>query len=174
MRILALFLLLVLLPACGGSPEGDSPSGPAPSGTGPALPPLTMKGADGGAVELRPGEGPALTLVEAWSPTWFPEAERQLQQLVELHERWGNRGVRVLAVAYDEEPEAVARALEGQGVLFEVAMGDTATWEALKVEALPTTWLVDRKGRVVEKLEGYQPLETLEVKLRKLLGPVKE
>lgn len=178
MKLLPLGILALLsLVACGSPqapparPEGAPPAAVAsPRGQGPPLGPLTMQTPSGGTVELRPGGAP-LTLVEVWSPTWFEGADEQFQRLEEIHERWGNRGVRVLAVAYDVATDQVRDAVKRHGALFDVGLGNPETYERLDVQALPTTWLVDREGRVLERLEGYQPLDALEKHLERLLAP---
>lgn len=172
-RTLVTLILLLGLAACGAPVEKDGGASPTafPAGKGTPLPAFSMQSADGGKVEFQPGAGPTLTVVEVWSPTWFEGADAQFQGLQEIHERWGNRGVRVLCIAYDVATDTVRAAIEEHGALFDVGLGEPAVYEALGVEAIPTTWILDRHGRVVSKTEGYQPVPALERELGKLLTP---
>lgn len=170
--LLCLLLLgLGLLGACGGAEQPADGSSPAPRGKGRSLGVLSMQAPDGGTVEVTPPTKSTLTLVEVWSPTWFEGSDAQFERLQELHERWGNRGVRILCVAYDVGTEQVREAIERHGALFDVGLGDPGVYEKLDVQAIPTTWLLDREGRVLERLEGYQPLEAVERSLEKALAP---
>lgn len=174
MKRLLILLVLLGLGACGEKVEtASSPAPPvqAPAGKGAPVPALSMQTPDGAKVEVKPNGTAALTLVEVWSPTWFEGSEEQFAGLQEIHERWGNRGVRVVCVAYDVATGTVKEAVERHGALFDVGLGEPAVYDALAVEALPTTWILDRQGRVVSKLEGYQPVSTLERELERLLSP---
>ncbi len=162
-------LLALLLVACGRAPDGAQPEGsPRPQGSGQPMKAFSMKAADGGEVEFQPGT--SVTLIEIWAPAWFEGADEQFRRLQEIYERYGNRGLRVLCVAYESTPEEVREAVKRHGALFDVGLADEKTLEILDPPALPTTWLVDREGRVLKRLEGYQPVEALEGPLEEALG----
>ncbi len=174
LSILGILLTLAFLPACGGKTRSAPPEPQQTSmvrETGSPLPAFSLKDADGNPIGFTPGTD-ELTVLEVWAPTWFEQAEEQFRRLEELHERFGNRGVRVLCLAYEAQPAQVRQAIEKHAALFDVALGEEPTWEMLELQSLPTTWILDREGRTIERLEGFQPLETLEKSLEEILsGP---
>ncbi len=123
--------------------------------------PFTLKSAQQeGAVQFDPDSDGA-TLVAFWSPTWNPEHEAHLELLTELHERYGNKGLRIIAIAYDEKLEAVQQVLQQKIVPFEVALGTQALYQRFEVEALPTLLVVAPGGALIRRLEGLQTAEEL-------------
>lgn len=170
MRRGALLFLVLLLSACGRGPQG---AGPAPSPSpAPLAAAFSLPGPQGQKVEFRPGREGRPTLIEFWSARWNPDNDAALEQLTELHEKYGDDGLRVLAVAFEESPEAVAQIVQTRGLLFETALGTEKVFDAYRLEAIPTVVLVDRQGRVAGRYEGYQDTATLEEAIRKILpGP---
>jgi cytochrome c-type biogenesis protein len=138
------------------------------------VPAFTLKDAEGKPVGFTPGTD-ALTVLEVWAPTWFEQSDEQFQRLQELHERFGNRGVRILCLAYETDPPRVRQAIADHAALFDVALGEEATFDKLELQSLPTTWILDRQGRPLQRLEGFHPLEVLEKHLEEALsGPSEE
>jgi len=167
---LARFLVLALLAACGRAPDGAvAPGSPRPEASGGTLGTFSLKDLDGKEVGFQPGQT-GLTLIEVWAPEWFEGSDEQFRRLQEIHERYGNRGLRVLCVAFETDLEEVGRAIERHNALFDVGLAHERALEVLDPQALPTTWLADREGRILKRLEGYQPLESLEPALEEALG----
>ncbi len=175
--IVGILLTLTLLTACGRAPQTPPPGQPTASpaqGTGSPVPAFTLKDAEGKPVGFTPGTD-ALTVLEVWAPTWFEQSDEQFQRLQELHERFGNRGVRILCLAYETDPPRVRQAIADHAALFDVALGEEATFDMLELQSLPTTWILDRQGRPLQRLEGFHPLEVLEKHLEEALsGPSEE
>ena len=166
-QALALLCLWALAASCGQYPETPSPG---PRASGKPLGALSLKTPDGAEVGFKPGTS-TLTLLELWAPDWFEGSEEQFARLQEIEERFGGRGVRVLCVAYETRPEQVREAVSRHGALFDVGLADDRALEVLDPQALPTTWILDRVGRFLRKLEGYQPLQVLEKELEARLAP---
>ena len=177
LSIVGIFLTLTLLTACGRAPQTPAPGQPTASpaqGTGSPVPAFTLKDAEGKPVGFTPGTD-AVTVLEVWAPTWFEQSDQQFQRLQELHERFGNRGVRILCLAYETDPPRVRQAIQDHAALFDVALGDEATFDMLDLQSLPTTWILDRQGRPLQHLEDFHPLGVLEERLEEALcGPSEE
>ena len=174
LSVLGILLGLTLLTACSSPPQTPPPIQSTASPvqeTEIPVPAFNLKDAEGKSIGFTPGTDD-FTLLEVWAPTWFEQSDEQFQRLQEIHERFGNRGVRVLCLAYETDPPRVRQAIQDHSALFDVALGEEATFDMLQLQSLPTTWILDRQGHPLQRLEGYQPLETLEKHLEEALsGP---
>ena len=90
-------------------------------------------------------------LVEFWDFARI-NSLRTLPYLVAWHERYADRGLRVIAVhspgySFGRDPEVVTRALERLGVPFAVALDpDLAVWRQYGNRGWPGRYVFDRRG----------------------------
>lgn len=100
-----------------------------------------------------------------------------------VYERYADRGLEILAVAVDLDPGerqadggvvgAVSEFVDRFGLTFPVALDPTGgTERLLEVNYLPTTFLIDRQGRIrVREVGGrYWDAETHIEMIESLLG----
>jgi thiol-disulfide isomerase/thioredoxin len=103
-----------------------------------------------------------VVLLNFWA-TWCAPCIAEIPSLIDLHERFRERGFTVIGIAMDEE-SAVARFVAtrrfampaGPRTLnYPVLMGTDATADAYGgVETFPTSVLVDREGRIAARVHG--------------------
>ncbi len=178
-RLLTFFVLAVYLPLLVGCQTSGPEVGPTPtptdagaqaSQTGQPSPTFNLTGPDGSTVSFKPAESDdELHLLLFWSHRWDPNAEVLLQRAIELHERYAPRGLSILAVTYDEEPNGVRNFLSQQPLPFPVAIGAASTAERFELKAVPTSVLVDSSGTVVARWEGHYSLDELAEKISNYL-----
>lgn len=76
----------------------------------------------------------------------------------QLHREYRARGLAVLAVNMEESPEAVAAWVRSRRVSMDVLLDPPGVASrAWAITATPTTFLVDRGGRVVARAVGTRP-----------------
>jgi thiol-disulfide isomerase/thioredoxin len=135
--------------------------------------PLDLAGPDlaGRQVRLADDAG-KVRVVDFWA-TWCEPCREQLPLLDRLQGQYGPRGLSVYAVATDEERAAVEAFLAATPVTVKVLLdpGGETLARPLRIDRLPTTLLVDRKGVVRAAHLGYASGdgERLEDEVRKLL-----
>jgi len=99
--------------------------------------------------------GSRLTLVNFWA-TWCEPCKQEMPILQELSGRYPKKDLRVIGVNVDKNRKApVDRFLKDLGIRYTVIRGErriTAIWGGIGV--LPTTFLVDSRGKVVDRFKG--------------------
>ncbi|MFN8011889.1 MAG: TlpA disulfide reductase family protein [Holophagaceae bacterium] len=136
-------------------------------------------GADVRAVAFRDAEGRRHTLaeyagrpvvVDVWA-TWCPPCRASLPELAKLQAEGGSRHA-VIPLSVDEAGfQAVSPFLARQGLALTtfVPEGPEALEPFGPVSVIPTTILVDAKGKLVTRWSGYAP-GRVEAELRKAQG----
>jgi peroxiredoxin len=112
-----------------------------------------------------------VVLVNFWA-TSCSSCIKEMPELVKLQNTWGAKGYRTLAVAMSyDNPDFVAQYTASRQLPFMVthdAQGTIATAFG-SVQATPTTFLVDREGRIVKRYLGPPDFNKLDRALAALL-----
>ena len=110
-------------------------------------------------------------LVNAWA-TWCGPCVQEMPGFQRVLDDYGDQGFRVLGMSADEgDPEAVVAFVKELGVSYPVTMGPQPALGllGLQVLGLPTSFLLDREGRVVRKVEGVFDEEDLRKAVEELV-----
>lgn len=131
------------LSALSGVGARDDPS--------PALEAVTL---DGDTVRTERLRGDVI-VVNVWA-TWCPPCRLEMPALEDVYRSRRDRGLKVLALSLDRSNvDAVRRFVDEHGLTFPVAMATPAMRRALGgVHAVPTTFLIDRSGRLRHEVRG--------------------
>jgi thiol-disulfide isomerase/thioredoxin len=128
-----------------------------PAVTGEFAPALRLPLLGGDTVDLAELRG-QVVLVNVWA-TWCPPCVMELPSMQRVYERYADQGLTIVAVAVDSFPGVVrpdgrvdgvvSQFADRLGLDFPIALDPTGGTEALLgVGYLPTTFLVDRGGRI--------------------------
>ncbi len=130
-----------------------------PLGVGSEAPSYGAATLDGDTVRLDELRGRVVVL-NVWA-TWCAPCVAEMPALQRLHERLGDAGVSVVAVSVDAEGAGfggdtdVAAFIEEFGLTFTVLRDASGRIEdVFGVAGLPTTFLIDRDGRIQRKVLG--------------------
>lgn len=160
LRFFPLLLLLSLITGCG---EDRRPI----SGE---IPPLSLNTFSGEAFTLKASDKDA-TLLVFWA-SWCGPCLMEIPVLIKLHEKYRNRSFQVVSINVDD-PGALQKAkdLAGQyGINYPTLVGSEETMRQFGgVNALPTSFLIGKDGKIREKLMGLRSEEELEQKILELL-----
>ena len=143
-----LLVLSLLLPAAA---HAVAPGALAPEVSAPQLlksgPPVALKGLRGNVV-----------YVDFWA-SWCVPCRLSMPALDTLYRKYGGEGFRVVGVNKDVAGEDVDRFLKRVNVSFMLlADRDDAIAKAFDVQAMPSGYLVDRKGIVRFVHHGFTEL----------------
>jgi len=111
-----------------------------------------------------------VVLVNFWA-TWCPPCRIEIPDLIRLQETYADDLV-VLGVSADEiAPDEVGTFAESVGINYPIAMTSPEIERVFSgVTGLPTTFLLDRDGRVVQKHSGLVPASIVEAEMRVAAG----
>ena len=132
-------------------------------------PDFSLPNLKGETVRLKDFRG-KVVILDFWA-TWCGPCRMEIPHFQELVKRHKQRGLVVVGVAMDEPgAEVVKPFVKKSGIEYVVLLGDTYTANRYGgVNALPTTFVIDRQGRVIKKYVGYRSLESFEEDLAPLL-----
>lgn len=132
---------------------------------------FTLEDLSGKKVQLSSLKGKVI-LINFWA-TWCPPCRAEMPGMEKLYQTMkSNPDFVLLAVDSQEDPAVVKAFIEKNKYNFPVLLDqDGAVTAQYSVRAYPTTYLIDRQGRVIGGLVGARAWETPETlrSLQKLL-----
>ena len=124
---------------------------------GTAAPDFTLPDAGGHPVNLHDLRG-KVVVVDFWA-TWCPPCRKEMPVLQQMRTDLAGKGLVVLGLDVGEDAETVAAFAKKQSYTFPLLLGAEPDVSAQYfVEAYPTTFVVDRRGRIAYRdLGGESP-----------------
>ncbi len=165
--LLLTFMVLGLL-SCGH----EQPAGATQKGSSSALekaPDFTLKDLDGNPFSLKDTAGKVVIL--DFFATWCPPCQAEIPHFQAMYEAFKDDGLVIVGVSLDQaEPKAIKSFAAKYGVTYPMIMGDQEVIASYGgIRSIPTTFILDRKGRIVSKAIGFRPKEFFEEEIKKLL-----
>jgi peroxiredoxin len=159
--------IYVLLSNSGSTATGAlKPSLPLAEISG-AAPAFTLPDLKGVPVSLASLRGKVVVL-DFWA-TWCPPCRREIPDFISLQSQYGAKGLQVVGVALDE-PEAVKAFAAQSRMNYPVLLGtDDIARMYGGITGIPTTFIIDKSGKIVNRFEGFRPKEVFEKEILKLL-----
>jgi cytochrome c biogenesis protein CcmG/thiol:disulfide interchange protein DsbE len=137
---------------------------PEPKGTAPLF---TLTALDGNSISLAEFKG-KVVIINFWA-SWCGPCKREVPDFVLLQSQYGASGLQIVGIALDEEKPVRAYA-SSVGINYPILFGNDDVSRAYGgVEALPTTFIIDRDGTIIHRFVGYQEKSVFENVIRKLL-----
>jgi peroxiredoxin len=130
-----------------------------------------LRGLDGKTVHSSDFKG-KVVILDFWA-TWCPPCRMEIPGFVELQKQYEKQGLAVVGVSEDAiSPVEVKKFTQELGVNYPIVLADAGTSQAYGgIEALPTTFVIDRAGRIVKEHLGFTEKEELEKEIKPLLNP---
>jgi cytochrome c biogenesis protein CcmG/thiol:disulfide interchange protein DsbE len=132
---------------------------------GKPAPDFTLTDIYGKEVKLSDYRGKTV-LLNFWA-TWCPPCKAEMPWFVDLQKRYGDQGFQVIGVSMDDGgPEDVAKFTRAIGVNYPILMGkEDVAQQYGSVEFLPTTFFIDRQGKIVERIYGIKERREIEAEV---------
>lgn len=134
---------------------------------GKKAPNFVVSDLEGKKIELKDLQGKGVFL-NFWG-TWCKPCEKEMPYMNELYPKYKEKGVEIIALNADETNIAVKNFANQYGLKFPVAIDKgQEIIGTYSVGPLPTTFLIDKEGNVIEKITGTQTMEQMEEYLKKI------
>jgi thiol-disulfide isomerase/thioredoxin len=119
--------------------------------TAPAWKITDLNGHEIGAAQLT-GK---VVIVDFWA-TWCVPCIGEIPGYIELQKKYEAEGLVIVGISLDQKgPDHVRKFAEAKGMNYHIAMADDSVVEAFGgIEAIPTTFLIDRTGHVIHRKQG--------------------
>jgi thiol-disulfide isomerase/thioredoxin len=159
--------LAVLRPTRAVAQESEQPTIRFVRNPDPA-PDFKLVGLDGKPVMLADSKGKVI-LLNFWA-TWCGPCRAEIPDLIELQNKYKDR-LQILGLVVDDDPDAIKKFVGKFHLNYPVALAtDDLRLEYGGIPALPTSFVLDAEGRVVQKHEGLRDPILYETEIRSLLG----
>jgi peroxiredoxin len=143
---LVLVLVSLVLSACDDPPTRLENGQPAPAFTLPDL--------DGRPLSFPRDLAGQVVALRFWAD-WCPFCAPEMREIEPVYQALRAQGLRVLAVNVRQDRETAARFIAGLGVSYQVLLdADGGLARQYGVTGLPTTYFIDREGRLVTRILG--------------------
>jgi thiol-disulfide isomerase/thioredoxin len=158
-KTLLLVLTLALSFTAGAGRAAPVPPTPAPS--------WTLKDVNGQDVSSAQFAGKVM-VVDFWA-TWCGPCRVEIPGYIALQKKYGKDRLAIIGVSVDQGPEVVKKFVQANGVDYQIVMADDEVVQAFGgeegINAIPTTFIIDREGKIRDRKLGAEETEEFEQRL---------
>jgi peroxiredoxin len=146
----------MLLTGCSSAPQ-TAQAASEKSGGRKEAPDFALKDVNGATVHLSDYKGKVI-LLDFWA-TWCGPCKVEIPWFMEFEQQYKDRGFAVLGVSMDEGGwDPIKDYIAKEKINYRILLGNDQVGDAYGgVDSLPTTFLIDRDGRIAAKHEGIEP-----------------
>jgi len=151
---LLLSATLLLLYSCSDTDPVHVKGVAKQNGSLKTAPEFTLKDANGSAVKLSDYRG-KVVLLNFWA-TWCGPCKIEIPWFMEFEQQYKNQGFEVLGIAMDDDGWAAVKPYIAEHKMnYRVVLGDDAVANLYGgIDSLPTTFVINREGKVVDTHVG--------------------
>jgi peroxiredoxin len=133
-------------------------------------PEFALKDLSGKQVKLSDYRG-KIVVVNFWA-TWCAPCRMEIPAFIKLREQYRAKGLEVIGISLDTEDdsEGVATFVSSVRINYPVVVGNKEVVEAFgPINAIPTTFIIDRQGRIKGRHLGMLSFDEVENAIKPLL-----
>lgn len=142
----------------------------SPKMQGQPAPDFSLTSLDGPTLRLSDYKGKAV-LLNFWA-TWCEPCKIEMPWFVQLQQQYGPQGLQVLGVAMDDtDPKDIKEFAKKMNVNYPIVVGKEAVGDQYGgIPYLPSTFYIDREGKVVDRVFGLASRSEIEDNVKKALS----
>ena len=154
----------------GAQKGAGSGSIPANAGTiGSQAPDFELTDLSGKKVRLSDFKG-KVVILDFWA-TWCGPCRMEIPDLVKLQTKYGDKGLTIVGLTVSSPEKDVRSFAQDHGMNYPVLLeADDLTHRYGGVVGIPTTFVVDRQGRITQKFIGMMESRAFEEAIQPLLA----
>jgi thiol-disulfide isomerase/thioredoxin len=131
-------------------------------------PAWTLKDVNGQPVSSDQFKG-KVVVVDFWA-TWCGPCRAEIPGYVSLQKKYGPEGLVIVGISLDAQgPGVVKKFMQQHGMNYQVVMGDDEVQAAFGgaegLTAIPTTFIIDRSGKIRDRKVGAEHTADFEARL---------
>ncbi len=133
-------------------------------------PDFALKTLEGKTVKLSDYKG-KIIIIDFWA-TWCPPCRKGIPDLIELQKTY-SKDLVVVGISLDQERtlKDLKPFIENYGINYPVVLGNEKVVKDYGgINAIPTSFIVDQKGFIIDSHVGLVPKTVYEDKIKMLLG----
>lgn len=164
-------------PADAAAMAGDMENASALDGK--IAPSFTLADLNGNKVSLANYKGRPL-VVDFWA-TWCGPCKVEIPWFEKLHDQYASQGLEILGVSTDDldrgdpaklftQKRDIADFVSKMHMNYPVLLGEDAVEDKWGIDAMPTTFFIDRNGKIVASTIGLAPRNVIESDIRKAIA----
>ncbi len=159
-------VITLLLISCGG-PNNGSSAGNNEKNVNLA-PDFALVDLDGNEHTLSDYRG-EVVIIDFWA-TYCPPCRLEIPHFIQFYKEYKDDGLMILGVGLDSDAKLKPFSKEF-GINYPILIGDRATAMNYDVQAIPVTFILNKRGEIKNKIIGYAPgyEDTIKVSFLKLL-----
>jgi len=130
---------------------------------------FSLKTGDGKTYELFQHKGKVI-VVNFWA-TWCGPCRKEIPDFIEVYKKYKDQGVEIVGVSLDKDGWAkVTPFVKQNNINYPVVLDNGAVASTFgKIQFIPTTFIIDPSGNIVDEHTGVMTKAMLEAKIKPLL-----
>jgi thiol-disulfide isomerase/thioredoxin len=168
---LSIFIIILLsLTGCNKNASNEKPVTPEAMAKGESIAPdFSLADANGGNIKLSDYKG-KIVIVDFWA-TWCPPCRKGIPDLISIKQQYGESIV-IIGISMDTDSKSeVVPFIQKMGINYPIAYATPEVAQAYGgIEAIPTSFVVDKSGKIVDMHVGLVPKEDFTSVIDKLLN----
>ncbi len=136
---------------------------------GEQAPSFSLKNAEGKDVTLADMKG-KIIILNFWA-TWCPPCRAEIPDFIRVYKKYQSKDVEIVGISLDHKGWDVVRPfVKNNNINYPVLLGDQKIAKAYgNISSIPTTFIIDKKGKIVDQHVGSITEKDLVKKFEKLL-----
>ncbi len=110
-----------------------------------------------------------VVIIDFWA-TWCPPCVAEIPHFISLQEKYGT-DIQIIGISVDKDHEALRNFIDEKKLNYPVGLFDTTMTDTFgAISGIPTTFVLDKNHRIIDKAVGFHSQSYFEGKIDPLLN----